>query len=53
MGKKVPATNFSRSWMRVDETDDPSFYAGMLEATGPKRWRRLVVTRRRRLVPSV
>lgn len=33
MGKKVPATNFSRSWMRVDETDDPSFYAGMLEAT--------------------
>ena len=33
MGERVPATNFSASWVRVDQTSDPSFYASLLDAT--------------------
>lgn len=33
MGERVPVTNFSASWTRVDETSDPSFYASLLDAT--------------------
>ena len=29
----VPATNFSASWTRVDQTSDPSFYSALLQAT--------------------
>jgi ubiquinone/menaquinone biosynthesis C-methylase UbiE len=31
--ERVPATNFSASWVRVDQTSDPSFYASLLDAT--------------------
>jgi ubiquinone/menaquinone biosynthesis C-methylase UbiE len=30
---RLPATNFSASWVRVDQTSDPSFYASLLDAT--------------------
>jgi ubiquinone/menaquinone biosynthesis C-methylase UbiE len=30
---RVPVTNFSASWTRVDQTSDPSFYAALLDAT--------------------
>jgi len=30
---RVPVTNFSASWTRVDQTGDPSFYASLLDAT--------------------
>src|SRR5215471_13661428 len=30
---RVPVTNFSASWTRVDQTSDPSFYASLLDAT--------------------
>jgi len=33
MSDQVPATNFSASWVRVDQTSDPSFYASLLDAT--------------------
>lgn len=33
MGERVPVTNFSASWARVDQTGDPSFYASLLDAT--------------------
>lgn len=33
MSDLVPSTNFSASWSRVDETADPSFYVGLLDAT--------------------
>lgn len=33
MSERVPTTNFSTSWTRVDQTTDPSFYARLLEAT--------------------
>jgi ubiquinone/menaquinone biosynthesis C-methylase UbiE len=33
MGGSVPSTNFSASWSRVDQTADPSFYVGLLDAT--------------------
>jgi hypothetical protein len=33
MSERVPATNFSASWVRVDQTSDPSFYASLLDAT--------------------
>jgi ubiquinone/menaquinone biosynthesis C-methylase UbiE len=33
MSERVPTTNFSASWTRVDQTTDPSFYANLLQAT--------------------
>ena len=33
MSERVPATNFSASWVQVDQTSDPSFYASLLDAT--------------------
>ena len=33
MSERLPATNFSASWARVDETSDPSFYSRLLDAT--------------------
>ncbi|HEY7881909.1 MAG TPA: methyltransferase domain-containing protein [Streptosporangiaceae bacterium] len=33
MSERVPATNFSASWVRVDQTSDPAFYASLLDAT--------------------
>jgi ubiquinone/menaquinone biosynthesis C-methylase UbiE len=33
VSERVPVTNFSASWTRVDQTSDPSFYASLLEAT--------------------
>lgn len=33
MSERVPVTNFSASWARVDQTGDPSFYASLLDAT--------------------
>lgn len=33
MREGIPATNFSASWTRVDQTSDPSFYSRLLEAT--------------------
>jgi ubiquinone/menaquinone biosynthesis C-methylase UbiE len=33
MGERIPTTNFSASWVRVDQTGDPSFYASLLDAT--------------------
>jgi ubiquinone/menaquinone biosynthesis C-methylase UbiE len=33
VSERVPATNFSASWVRVDQTSDPSFYASVLDAT--------------------
>ena len=33
MSDRRPATNFSASWVRVDQTSDPSFYASLLDAT--------------------
>ncbi len=33
VGERVPVTNFSASWARVDQTSDPSFYAALLDAT--------------------
>ena len=33
MSERVPATNFSASWTRVDQTSDPSFFASVLDAT--------------------
>ncbi len=33
MSERVPVTNFSASWTRVDQTSDPSFYASLLDAT--------------------
>lgn len=33
MSERLPVTNFSASWTRVDETADPSFYASVLDAT--------------------
>jgi SAM-dependent methyltransferase len=33
MSERPPATNFSSSWMRIDDTEDPSFYLGLLDAT--------------------
>ena len=33
MDERVPTTNFSASWTRVDQTSDPSFYANLLQAT--------------------
>ena len=33
MGERVPATNFSASWVRVDQTSNPLFYASLLDAT--------------------
>jgi ubiquinone/menaquinone biosynthesis C-methylase UbiE len=33
MSERVPTTNFSASWTRVDQTTDPSFYANVLQAT--------------------
>src|SRR5450432_2192592 len=38
MSKRVPTTNFSASWTRVDQTSDPSFYLRImapLVAPGP------------------
>jgi ubiquinone/menaquinone biosynthesis C-methylase UbiE len=36
MSPDVPATNFSSGWNRVDQTSDPSFYSGLLDATRAK-----------------
>lgn len=33
MSERIPATNFSASWTRVDQTSDPPFYASLLDAT--------------------
>ena len=33
MSERVAVTNFSASWVRVDQTSDPSFYASLLDAT--------------------
>jgi ubiquinone/menaquinone biosynthesis C-methylase UbiE len=33
VSERVPVTNFSASWTRVDQTGDPSFYAALLDAT--------------------
>jgi ubiquinone/menaquinone biosynthesis C-methylase UbiE len=33
MSERIPTTNFSASWTRVDQTSDPSFYARLLEET--------------------
>jgi hypothetical protein len=33
MSERVPTTNFSASWTRVDQTSDPSFYSTLLDAT--------------------
>jgi ubiquinone/menaquinone biosynthesis C-methylase UbiE len=33
VSERLPVTNFSTSWVRVDQTDDPSFYASLLDAT--------------------
>jgi ubiquinone/menaquinone biosynthesis C-methylase UbiE len=33
VSERVPVTNFSASWTRVDQTSDPSFYAALLDAT--------------------
>ncbi len=33
MSERLPTTNFSASWTRVDQTSDPSFYATLLGAT--------------------
>jgi ubiquinone/menaquinone biosynthesis C-methylase UbiE len=33
VSERVPVTNFSASWTRVDQTSDPSFYASLLAAT--------------------
>lgn len=33
VSERLPVTNFSESWTRVDETADPSFYASVLDAT--------------------
>ncbi len=33
MSERLPATNFSASWARVDEISDPSFYSRLLDAT--------------------
>jgi ubiquinone/menaquinone biosynthesis C-methylase UbiE len=33
MADSVPATNFSASWIRVDQTSNPSFYSALLDAT--------------------
>lgn len=33
MKEPVAFTNFSASWSRVDQTTDPSFYVGLLDAT--------------------
>ena len=33
MSERLPTTNFSASWARVDETSDPSFYSRLLDAT--------------------
>jgi len=33
VSERVPVTNFSTSWTRVDQTEDPSFYAALLDAT--------------------
>jgi ubiquinone/menaquinone biosynthesis C-methylase UbiE len=33
MSQRVPATNFSESWVQVDRTEDPSFYLRVLDAT--------------------
>ena len=33
MSERVPTTNFSASWTRVDQTSDPSFYSRLLDAT--------------------
>jgi ubiquinone/menaquinone biosynthesis C-methylase UbiE len=33
MREHAPATNFSAGWMHVDQTSDPSFYSGLLDAT--------------------
>jgi ubiquinone/menaquinone biosynthesis C-methylase UbiE len=30
---RLPVTNFSASWVQVDQTSDPSFYASLLDAT--------------------
>jgi ubiquinone/menaquinone biosynthesis C-methylase UbiE len=33
VSERVPVTNFSASWARVDQTGDPAFYASVLDAT--------------------
>jgi len=33
VSERVPVTNFSASWVRVDQTSDPLFYACLLDAT--------------------
>jgi ubiquinone/menaquinone biosynthesis C-methylase UbiE len=33
VSERLPTTNFSASWARVDETSDPSFYSRLLDAT--------------------
>jgi ubiquinone/menaquinone biosynthesis C-methylase UbiE len=33
VSERVPVTNFSASWARVDQTSDPPFYASLLDAT--------------------
>jgi ubiquinone/menaquinone biosynthesis C-methylase UbiE len=33
MSERAPTTNFSASWTQVDQTNDPSFYANLLQAT--------------------
>jgi ubiquinone/menaquinone biosynthesis C-methylase UbiE len=33
MSDLVPTTNFSESWAQVDNTEDPTFYVNMLDAT--------------------
>jgi ubiquinone/menaquinone biosynthesis C-methylase UbiE len=33
MTESVPTTNFSASWIRIDQTSDPSFYSALLDAT--------------------
>jgi SAM-dependent methyltransferase len=33
VSERVAVTNFSASWVRVDQTSDPSFYASLLDAT--------------------
>jgi 2-polyprenyl-3-methyl-5-hydroxy-6-metoxy-1,4-benzoquinol methylase len=33
MTESVPTTNFSASWIRVDQTSNPSFYSALLDAT--------------------
>jgi ubiquinone/menaquinone biosynthesis C-methylase UbiE len=33
MTESVPTTNFSDSWIRVDQTSNPSFYSALLDAT--------------------